>query len=166
MASVYRQKLLCLVLTSLVTSACGEGPTYRLEWTLGCASSPTNCTITDVKQCSVVGLDAIDVIATDTGGQAVHSVFPCYSPTTGASGAGPELSPGTHTLGVTGVSPGGQTLATAATVSVTVAESGQSPVSVDLPLPVACADGMDNDRDGFADRFDPGCKDNADPDES
>lgn len=149
---------------TLTLCACGDTSSYELHWTIGCAGG-SSCEPQSIKGCSSVGLDSVHVEAT-TGAEVTVSVFPCYSPGEGAVGRGPDLEPGAGTLAVTGLSPAGIALTEPVTAKVQIPEGGLGPVTVDLPLPAQCGDGVDNDLDGLVDLLDPDCADTADTDES
>jgi hypothetical protein len=148
----------------LLLGGCGQKGSYELNWALTTAGAANpRREIQSTRDCSQVGLDSIEVIATDqTGGKnPTLSVFPCYSQSDGPLGRGPELDDGLYTLEVSGLSAGGQVLTGPVEVEGGVKISGDGFVGcdVDLPTPAACADGVDNDGDGLVDLFDPGCKD-------
>lgn len=152
------------LLAALTICACGDTSSYELRWTIGCTSG-TGCEPKSIKGCSSVGLDSVHVEAT-FGAEVTVSVFPCFSPGDGAVGRGPDLEPGAGTLAVTGLSPAGIALTEPATVKVQIPDNGMAPVTVDLPVPAQCGDGVDNDLDGLVDLLDPDCADTKDTDES
>ncbi len=148
-------------------AACGGSGSYELTWTLGCdrLGEPA-CVITRVRQCSAVGVDTVAVAARLEGASDETGMsFACFSGD-GPVGRGPGLAGGKTELEVTGLSAGGQTVSGPVTVTVTIPDDGQVPVRVDLPLPVACRDGADNDGDGLVDQLDPGCGSEDDEDEA
>ena len=73
------------------------------------------------------------------------------------TGRGPGLAVGPLTLQVSGLSPGGQAITGPVDVPVEIPTEGVVAASVDLPTPLQCHDGMDNDGDGVVDLRDPGC---------
>jgi hypothetical protein len=154
--------LLSLCLPPLLC-ACGEGGSYELHWTIGC-SDPTqpSCEVRSAKDCSSVGLDSLEVVASRQA-ETTRSLFSCCSFLNGPVGRGPELEPGPYVLTIYGLSPGGQALVGPITVDVSVAETGTQRVEVDLPRPPACGDGVDNDGDGLVDLQDSECKGSLDP---
>lgn len=154
--------VLC-ALTSLALCACGDASSYELRWTIGCKGGG-DCEPRSIKGCSSVGLDSVQVEAT-VGADLAVLVHPCYAPGEGAVGRGPDLEPGAGTLRITGLSPAGIALTKPVTTPVVIPDEGLAPVTVDLPVPAQCNDGVDNDKDGLVDLLDPDCKDSKDADE-
>lgn len=143
----------------LLTIGCGEAGTYELSWTLGkLDTKATPCQVTSVAVCSRAGLDSLKVTVLRGGSVEESALHPCYSPGEGALGRGPDLSEGTVTLRVTGLSPGGQALTTPVDLPATIPGEGLVKVQLSLPRPPHCGDGVDNDGDGLVDEKDPECK--------
>jgi hypothetical protein len=162
-------RLLTAALPLLLLFGCGGGASYELKWTIGCARpDPRDCgELKSVKQCSSVGLDSVLVLTFKEETQEDRTPFPCFSVSEGSVGYGPDLSPGTVRLSVSGLSPGGQTLSGPVIVdNVQIGDAGLTEVWVNLPTPAQCADGVDNDGDGHVDLRDPECQDLKDTDES
>jgi hypothetical protein len=152
---------------SLLCAGCGPETTYELHWTIGCpVSDLKSCALTSVRQCSVVGLDAVEVQVLVSSAVEETSVFPCYSYVEGAVGRGPGLDPGPVTLKSTGLTPGGTRITGPVSLDLQIADDGLTEAWIDLPTPAQCADGVDNDLDGHVDLQDPGCEDGRDTDES
>lgn len=157
-----------LGITGLV-NACGGSGSYELSWTLGCDKRPNACQAESTASCSVVGIDSIEVLARPAnapGDTQLRSLFACFSADVGAIGRGPGLSAASWALEIYTLTPAGQRLTGPVNVQVQIPQSGYSKAQVDLPLAPRCSDGVDNDRDGFVDRFDPDCSDAQDDDES
>jgi hypothetical protein len=157
-----RSLLLTLALT---LAACGGQGSYELRWTLGCAQvGDTNpaCQITSPLDCSRVGLDALEVLVrrapTDT---PTRTQLACYAPGEGPVGRGPGLDDGKASLEVYGLTPGAQRLVGPLIAETVIPSSGFVTVTINLPVPAACGDGVDNDGDGLVDLHDPACKDAA-----
>ncbi len=156
-----------LLAAALLLGACGEAGSYELHWSLGCpGTDPSACALRTVQECSQVGVDSMVVYALRGDQQEARSIFPCFTEGEGGVGRGPGLDPGTLTLRVSALSPGGQTLSGPVEAQVAVAESGLVEVWVDVPPPPACNDGVDNDGDGHVDLNDPACADLQDTDEA
>lgn len=136
----------------LALSACGPTKSYELSWTLDGQA------VTNAKDCSSSGIDAIEVTARN-GGDEVKAIFGCYSPVDGAKGVGPDLASGQWALGVRALSPSGAELTAEIVVQAQIPEEGNVPVTVDIPRPSSCADGVDNDENGAVDAFDAKCLD-------
>ena len=154
--------MLCLVLS---LSACGGQGSFQLHWTLGCATvgdTTPACQITNALDCSRVGLDALEVLVrrapTDT---PTRTQLACYAPGEGPLGRGPGLDAGKVSLEVYGITPGGQRLVGPIFADATIPDAGFVAVEINLPIPPACGDGVDNDGDGLVDLHDPSCKDAA-----
>ncbi|MCA9664414.1 MAG: hypothetical protein KC503_02465 [Myxococcales bacterium] len=153
---------------AVVVGGCGDATSYELSWTIGCATpGDAACTISSVRQCSELGVDAIAaraVVGTNDEGTAR---FPCFDQARGsASAVGPDLPGGEVTLEVSALSASGHVLSGPVSVQVVIPGEGTTPVSVDLPAPLACADGVDNDGDGLVDLLDPDCADDKGDSES
>ena len=151
----------------LLIAGCGEAGSYELSWNIGCDKTKacTTCTLDNAMGCSKVGLDSMEVRVFRGAVEEEGSIFPCFSQQDGALGRGPGLDPGKVRLEVSGVSPGGQQLTEPVSTEVTIPDTGMAAACVKVPLPTACADGVDNDGDGLVDGDDPGCKDDKDTDE-
>lgn len=155
-----------IVATWLALAACGPSRSYQLKWTLGCDSELGPCEVSTARDCSSVGVDAVEVIAI-RGGSTWRTLFTCFSPQDGALGRGPDLSPDDYDLEAYTLSAAGhRLLSEPAQASVTVPDEGFQPVEVDLAVRPQCSDGVDNDSDVRVDLFDPGCIDLDDIDES
>jgi hypothetical protein len=153
-------RLLLPVLTVLL-AGCGSKGSYALRWTIGCSDSTSaKCQVAKTKDCSQVGLDSIEAVASvENKNQSELSVFPCFTIGDGPLGRGPELDVGLVDLSVSGLSAGGQVLTGPVDVTaVSIPETGFVEVWVTLPTPPACSDGVDNDGDGLVDMMDPDCK--------
>ena len=148
----------CLLPLLLLVAACGEEGSFELHWTIGCTKTgDPGCQIQSVIACSSVGLDSVEVFARQ-GADESRALFPCYSPAEGPMGRGPGLDQGRTTLHILGLSPGGQQLTSPLDREVEIPAEGYVRVDVDLPIPPACQDGVDNDGDGLVDLQDPSCK--------
>lgn len=151
-----------LLLGALAASAalgCGATKTYQLDWTLD------GVQVSGRFDCSKSGIDAIEVIAR-ADGDAVRSVFACYSEIDGPRASGPDLASGPTALSVSTLSAAGQHLSGPVVVDAQIPDEGLVNVSVDLLRPPQCADGVDNDGDGAVDLLDTNCIDVTDGDES
>lgn len=155
-SKIGRWLLGAFVLISAV--GCGATKTYQLGWTLEGAA------VDGPFDCSKSGIDAIEVVAR-AGGDETRSVFACYSEIDGASGEGPDLASGAHALAVSTLSPAGQRLTGPVVVDALIPDEGVVAVTVDLPRPPECADGVDNDGDGTVDLLDTNCVDVTDTSE-
>ncbi len=160
---------LSVSLIALSLAACGGQGSYQLHWTLGCAAagdtSPA-CQITSPRDCSRAGLDALEVLLTRAPTDTpIRTQLACYTPGEGPYGRGPGLDEGKASLQIYGLTPGGQRLVGPIPAEAVIPESGFVPVEINLPAPLACGDGVDNDGDGLVDLHDPGCKDVADASE-
>jgi hypothetical protein len=153
--------LVLLAALALAITGCGDPTSYELSWTIGCANPGDDaCTIKSVRQCSALGVDAIAAQALVGGSDKGTARFPCFDQARGsASAVGPDLPSGDVTLEVSALSASGHVLSGPVSVNVTVPSEGNAPVSVDLPVPLSCADGVDNDGDGLVDLLDPDCPD-------
>jgi hypothetical protein len=148
---------------------CGGGGSYELGWTLGCEKRPNDCQVKSATDCSSVGIDSIEVLATPTNAPndtAIRTLFACFSSSLGPLGRGPQLSATNYSLEIYTLTPAGQRLTGPHTARADVPESGYGAAKVDLTLATRCADGVDNDQDGFVDLFDPNCSDEQDDDET
>jgi hypothetical protein len=163
MTTMHR-RLILLSLCVALLAACGETSSYELRWTIGCTTGKA-CKPRSVRECAEFGLDSVHVEAL-VDVDSHEAVFPCYTIGDGAVGRGPDLPPGPVTLKVRGLSPGGISLTTpAVSVGAQIPDTGLVPVTVDLPIPPLCGDGVDNDGDGLVDLLDPDCEDTKDTDE-
>jgi hypothetical protein len=160
--------LAVLPVVALVLAACGSEGTYELRWTIGCKTvGQSDCQVRSMKDCSRRGIDSVEVFAGSPGStDRERSIFPCFSPDDGPVGRGPGLGGGEKDLTVYGLSAGGVRLTDAALVGAQIPEEGLVEVSVDIPEPPQCRDGVDNDLDGMVDLFDTDCVDANDTDES
>lgn len=153
---------------ALSLAACGGEGSYELRWTIGCKTAgQIECQVRSMKDCSRRGIDSVEVFAGAPGStDRERSIFPCFSPDDGPVGRGPGLGGGEKELTVYGLSAGGVRLTEAALVDARIPEEGLVEVSVDIPEPPQCRDGVDNDLDGMVDLFDTDCADGNDTDES
>ena len=157
---------LCMTLSLLALSGCGDSGTYELSWTIDCPGGG-DCPPRTVKECTRYGIDSIEVLASAGGaGEPTRTLLACFSPGEGPIGRGPGLSPGPTSLSVYGLSPSGIRITPAVKASAEIPDTGVVQVSVDLPRPIQCGDGVDNDADGLVDLLDPECADLKDDDES
>jgi len=137
---------------------CGQAGSYQLTWKWkNLRPGGADCAIRSVKACSSMGVDALVVRVLRGGDLEARVIHACYDPTAGASGLGPDLAGGQVELEVRAQSPAAKTLAGPVKVSALIPASGLVRVSVTLPRPNPCADGVDNDGDGLVDRMDPPC---------
>ena len=150
-----------LLLTVGVAASLGCGPdtSYELRWTLGCESQLGPCEVDGTRDCASVGIDAIEVTAR-RGTSGKRSVYACFSASEGPSGRGPGLKAGEYELTIYPLSPAGRRLLEDPVIAeATVPDDGFGSVEVDIPVPPACSDGVDNDADGQVDLFDTDCPD-------
>ncbi|PIE17509.1 MAG: hypothetical protein CSA65_08785 [Proteobacteria bacterium] len=140
------------LVSALAASACGSTKTYELSWTLDGQA------VTSAKDCSSSGIDAIEVTARKDS-DSESAIFGCYSPVAGSRGVGPDLASGPWALGVRALSASGARLTAEVVVQALIPDEGTVAVTVDLPRPSSCADGVDNDGDGAVDAFDSTCVD-------
>ena len=156
--------LLLLALLAL-GGGCGATRSYEVHLAIGCSpASADRCRVRSVRQCSAAGIDAVEVAAVQ-GEARTTDRFPCFTPGEGAVARGPDLAAGPVTLEVVPLGPSGLRLARPVTARARIPSEGFVRVYVTLPRPPACADGVDNDRDGRVDLADPGCKDATDTSE-
>jgi hypothetical protein len=150
-----------VVLLAVSLCSCGGSGSYELRWTIGCKTAgDPSCAPRSAYECSRVGIDSVEIFARrDPGATPERAIFPCFSSSEGPVARGPGLDAASYALEVQGLSPGGQLLSGPVSVSATIPETGFVKVQVDLPIPAACGDGVDNDGDGMVDLQDPGCKD-------
>jgi len=152
----------------LVAAGCGAGGGYELHWTLGCAQGNDACVVESTRDCTRVGVDAVEVLSQPAAG-AVSServVFACFVSPDGGVGHSPGLGSGSYELQVYALDGAGRRTSDVPVIAnAEVPTDGAVVVQVDLPLLSACSDGVDNDADGYVDAFDPDCVDPADLDE-
>jgi hypothetical protein len=168
----------------VVLAACGEPPSYQLRWSVIDAEGQGEA-LTQVSQCSEVGVSAVRV-TTLVGGDDLctglvvdEREYPCRPDSFAAEQPvdGPTLEPGAYTVLLQGLRRDGDPwycaaddLETSCTLDefadpcvaravseVSVAEGALPLVEGELLAPLACDDGIDNDRDGKVDGQDPGC---------
>lgn len=160
-----RCSVLGFVVAAMCAAGCNGGPSYELRWTLGCSSGREPCAAASPRACASAGFGAVQVEARQ-GTSSSTQVFPCFGEE-GPVGRGPGLSAGALRLSVLGLSPRGTALAVEPTVAdATLPDEGSVTVEVDLQVPPACSDAIDNDGDRFVDTFDPDCDGASDDDEA
>lgn len=154
------------LLAALVLAAgCGVSRSYEVHLAVGCTpASADRCRVKSVRTCSAAGIDAVEIAAIQDGARTIDR-FPCFVPGEGAVARGPDLDPGPVTLEVAPLGPSGLRLGKPVTARAAIPDEGFVRVYVSLPRPPACADGVDNDRDGRVDLADPGCSGAADTSE-
>ncbi len=135
----------------LTAGGCDPRGAIDVSWTLG-GVAPDG----DPLVCASHGIDAVWIAATDPGTEDVSAegVLPCKD---GAGSVG-DIAPGEVDVHVFGLAPSYRRLTTAEPARLVAIEDDETtPVRVDLPLPSACADGVDADADGRADAADSDC---------
>lgn len=181
-----------LVALLVLAAACEEDPSFRLRWRIcdaedvGCADDSDGAapSLLSASQCSNVGIGKVRVTTKDAFGMLAdareHPCFPMGFNDADALADGPALPPGAYTVEVRGLRR-----------SARLGENGKSlfgwedeegPLVVDslenvevvedeilrldgfeLSPPPQCDDGVDNDRDGATDLFDPACRTPTEP---
>ncbi|RMG96917.1 MAG: hypothetical protein D6705_10080 [Deltaproteobacteria bacterium] len=170
---------------AVLLSACAETPSFEVRWRIGAsadaeaAAPPEGVALRAPWQCTEVGLFRV-LVQTWTEDGAVllderdHRCFPASFDDPDAAVAGPSLPPGTYQVRLQGVrrdgvayappeegrfAPGvtviGDVVVENPDTTIRLLDEGDDPV---LGAPLPCDDGVDNDRDGFVDESDLGCR--------